>query len=336
MVDIHQFLGVNFTEGVNPLTLAMAECGGNGTRVPWFFQWNTYGKNPGDDSFSDPKYAAISSPYSGMKNISELSSNECYFPNKDGGIDTAQCSDSQNMTWFGYATPNAPKKKSLIFDLATICNKMSMNQDLESYACQYIGGAYTIRAPADSNGRLGRNKRVKSIGIRHRKFTNMTLSFSILPYEISTQKTGIAELGIEKEAGISYGSLETKFFLLSFAANSTKLEFSVPIFKATFTTLPSLPLKESTKVKIIQKVTRTAVKKGSRTTTLEGVEIFFDDKPVKLTLTLQGNPNYWITLTLFIKVTLLPESSESVPELKRTPRIYYSLRRQCNLVHEYI
>lgn len=258
----------------------MADCGSNGTQIPWFFQWNTDGKNSGsflNASFADPKYTVISSPYSGVRNVSDLSSNDCYFPNTDGGIDTAQCSNTQQMAWFGYATTVRPQIRDeflgRIHSQSAPCNALKGNKNLETYACELISHGYSIRPPSDGKGRIAHGQKLVEVsGIIAPDKYPPSISFSIIPNQPATASE---TAGIAKLSGTIPKGQSQVVFLLGLAPGSTKLEFFNSVYSLNITTTKSLPLNKETKVKVVLNEHR--VKKDYY---YLRVKIFFDDQKV--------------------------------------------------------
>lgn len=229
----------------------MSECGSQGTFVPWLFQWNTVDKNPGIGLFANPKYSVISAPYSGIRNLSNLESNDCYYPNNQGGIDTDECSDSQKMTWFGYATTNVPTNIPQLTATTTPCNMLYKNLNSSSHACQSIPGGYSIRGLYNqTTGRLlGSGKGFASVNaLSIQRNMNLNWSFTIIPHSKPHKQVNIAEFCVN--------SYCDPFFTLGLSATSTNLEIKTtketkvgqPRLNVTYTTTISLPLGVSTKV----------------------------------------------------------------------------------------
>ena len=125
----------------------MTDCASFGTTIPWFFQWNTTGKNPGSGDFSKPAYSVISSPFSNFTNSKNLASNGCYYSNSNGGINIKPCQDTQEMTWFAYMTEINPTDIVAPTAASRPCTRLYKNQKNDEYACNTFPGGYTIRAP---------------------------------------------------------------------------------------------------------------------------------------------------------------------------------------------
>ena len=202
----------------------MSTCGSPGTFAPWFFQWNTVGKNPGNGSFANPKYSVISSPYSGLTNVNILRENQCYFPNSLGGIDKKQCADTQELTWFGYTTftkPwNYPYKGTAMFSSGTAgCLALHGNSNPLSHACGKNSGfphRYSIRGLYQSaNGQLLKSgtglKGVSGLGV----YGHAEVNFPIAPHQSGGD---IAEFTLELN-----GTTQA-LFTIGFAAGTTKIE----------------------------------------------------------------------------------------------------------------
>ena len=243
--------GVNFTEGVNPLYLSMADCGSTGTTIPWLFQWNTTDKNPGTGLFASPKYSVISAPYSGVQNINDLSANECYFPNAQGGIDTDVCSDSQQMAWFGYATTKVPSNIPKASATETPCTLLRKNLNPTSHACESIAGGYSIRGLFNSaNGRLLSSgsglKTVNAIALR----IPFNMTFKIIPHSKPIGSRGIAEF-YEASDKPSLGGQSPLYSVLSIGLSTTNTKLEIETGGSDpSTSSASLPLGIVTQVTI--------------------------------------------------------------------------------------
>ena len=150
-------LGVNFRSGFPlPGYLEMRECGSNGTLVPWFYQWKSAGKNPGYYSFASPKYLAISSPFSWLRDVNNITANSCYYSNlaNAGILAPKTCADTQELTWFGYATPNVPANipKTTVWE--TPCRLLETNTNPLLQTCVRQLGGFDIKPLSGTDGRL--------------------------------------------------------------------------------------------------------------------------------------------------------------------------------------
>ena len=234
------YLGVNFRPDVNPNYLSMSPCGSQGTFVPWFFQWNTTGKNPGSGSFANPNYSVISAPWSDVNDINNLGSNRCYKPNFLGGISTEKCADAQWLTWFGYATPTPPLAQIAV---PSVSCSLSSNQNSARHTCQSIAEGYLIKGLYNSaNGRLlSAGSKGKAVsGLSFAANGSIQISFSITPHGGSGGN--IAEFYLD-----SHGSTP----ILSIGLASNRLDIFTP-FNSLMQqmTSPYLTVGKTTKVTI--------------------------------------------------------------------------------------
>ena len=147
MKSLYDGLCVNFADFVQELSLPMTDCAALGTTIPWFFQWNTTNKNPGNSSFANPSYSVISSPYSNFSDSAVLGSNGCYYSNSNGGINVKKCRDTQEMTWFAYMTETKPTDIVVPTADSQPCTLLYNNQRNTGYSCGTIPGGYIIRPP---------------------------------------------------------------------------------------------------------------------------------------------------------------------------------------------
>ena len=142
------YIGVNFNDAVNQdLTLPMTDCASFGAMIPWFFKWDTNGKNPGTGHFANPDYAVIASPFANFTNKGNLEANGCYYSNSDGGINIKTCQDNQEMTWFAYLTENEPTDRVKPTADSEPCTRLYNNQNNDQYGCSLIVGGYSVRPP---------------------------------------------------------------------------------------------------------------------------------------------------------------------------------------------
>lgn len=250
-------IGVNFQRGANLLNFDMVDCNSTGTVVPWFFQWNTAGKDPGTGSFANPTYTTISAHFSKIVNVNDLPSNECYYPNRHGGIFTATCSDTQNMTWFGHATTDRPTNILVPTNTTTPCTLLYMNESALSHACQTMPGGVSIRGLSNSaNGRLLASGSGLTAVTGLRLMNKVIVSFSILP--VFNYNGAVAELyaaGNLTKPWLSLRQTDRKIEVLGLGKSIIDLA-----------KVSQLPLFKTTKITVV--------------VTMKNTRLFYDDKEI--------------------------------------------------------